>query len=149
MLPHYRPATALDAADCIRVRGLTRENALSAQQLAELGITEESWSPRVQCGDFQGFVCVVGTEMAGFCFGCARSAEVLVLAVLPAYEEQGIGRHLLALVVAQLRALGHQRLFLSCSADPLVRSYGFYRRLGWQSAGTFDHLGDEVLELLP
>ena len=46
-----------------------------------------------------------------------------------------------------LRRSGGARLFVGCSADPNVRSYGFYRRLGWRSTGQIDKLGDEVLEL--
>lgn len=41
---------------------------------------------------------------------------------------------------------GHRRLFLGCSADPKVRSYGFYRNLGWVSTGQPDAHGDEMLE---
>jgi hypothetical protein len=37
-------------------------------------------------------------------------------------------------------------LFLGCAADPAVRSYGFYRHLGWRSTSTFNEAGDEVLE---
>ena len=48
-----------------------------------------------------------------------------------------------------LAALGHQRLFLGCSADPQSRSYGFYRHLGWRSTGEFDAHGDEILEYFP
>ena len=77
-----------------------------------------------------------------------RRAEIVVLVVMPAFEGQGIGRHLLTHVVQHLRGLGHSRLFLGCSADPSVRSYGFYRRLGWRSTGEVDRHGDEVLELL-
>jgi hypothetical protein len=59
-----------------------------------------------------------------------------------------IGRELLSRVVSALGSLGHNKLFLGCSADPSVRSYGFYRHLGWQGTGVFDHHGDEVLELM-
>jgi len=75
--------------------------------------------------------------------------DYLVLSLLPAYEERGIGRRLLALVIEHLAALGHRRLFLGCSADPATRSHGFYRHLGWVSTGTVDRAGDEVLELFP
>jgi len=34
-------------------------------------------------------------------------------------------------------------------ADPSVRSNNFYRHLGWESTGTTDHYGDEVLEIRP
>ena len=33
----------------------------------------------------------------------------------------------------------------SITADTL-RSYGFYRHLGWQSTGALDMYGDEILE---
>ena len=81
-------------------------------------------------------------------FGNSNSGEVVVLAVLPAFEGQGVGRQLLLLVVELLHALGHTKLFLGCSSDPAVRSYGFYRYLDWRSAGTIDAHGDEVLEFL-
>ena len=87
-------------------------------------------------------------EMAGYCYGSSTTGEVIVLALQPAYEGLGIGRELLNLVVVHLRSLGHHRLFLGCASDPAVRSYGFYRHLGWRSTGAVDHYGDEVLELV-
>jgi GNAT superfamily N-acetyltransferase len=142
----YRPAKRADVPECIRIRGLTRENAVSEERLRALGITAESWAGDVSTGDLPGFVCTADSQMAGYCFGASKTGEVIVLALLPAYESQGIGRHLLSLVVAQLHALGHNRLYLGCSSDPCVRSYGFYRHLGWRSTGTIDDHGDEVLE---
>lgn len=137
-----------DAPECVRIRGLTRENAVSEQRLRMLGYTPESWATEVSSGDLPGFVCTAGSQMAGYCFGASKTGEVIVLALLPAYESQGIGRQLLSLVVAQLHASGHDRLFLGCSSDPSSRSYGFYRHLGWQSTGKVDHHGDEVVELV-
>ena len=71
----------------------------------------------------------------------------MVLALLPEYENRGLGRQLLGTVVQQLRDNGHRRLFLGCSPNPSRRSFGFYRHLGWRSTGTSDRFGDEVLEL--
>jgi ribosomal protein S18 acetylase RimI-like enzyme len=142
----YRSATPADARDCIRLRGLTRENAIPEDLLASLGITTESWAKDIQDGASAGFVCVAEDEMAGYCFGSSKTGEVLVLAMHPNYENLGIGRELLRLVIACLQELGHERLFLGCSPDPSVRSYGFYRHVGWSSTGTFDENGDEVLE---
>ena len=62
-------------------------------------------------------------------------------------EGRGLGKSLLQLVVDDLRRVGHSRIFLGCAADPAVRSYGFYRHLGWVSTGTLDQHGDEILEL--
>ena len=145
--PDYQPATASDARECVRIRGQTRENAVSEERLRALGITAESWAEDIRIGALPGFVCKLGNRMAGYCFGAALTGEIVVLVVLPEFEGQGIARQLLALVVKHLRGLGHKRLFLGCSANPAVRSYGFFRHLGWRSTGTVDALGDEVLEL--
>jgi GNAT superfamily N-acetyltransferase len=148
MYLEYRPAIPTDAPECIRIRGLTRENAISEQRLRTIGITTESWATEVSSGDLPGFVCTAGRQMVGYCFGASKTGEIVVLALLPPYEGQGVGRRLLSLVVAQLRARGHNKLYLGCSSDPFVRSYGFYRYLGWQSTGAVDSHGDELLELV-
>ncbi|WP_116519675.1 GNAT family N-acetyltransferase [Achromobacter insuavis] len=146
---HYRPAHPDDAAACIDLRGRTRENAFSAEDLRALGITRESWSDGIRDGALPGalpgVVALADGELAGYCFGDRDSGEIMVLALLPAYEGRGIGRALLDQVMQMLRALGHERLFLSCAADPGVRSHGFYRRLGWVPTGEIDPAGDEVL----
>ena len=144
----YRTAIPLDAEECICIRGLTRENAVSRQVLAQIGITVESWAQGIESGQLPGFVCMSGKHMAGYCFGAAATGEVVVLALLPEFEGQGIGRELLSRVVSSLGALGHNKLFLGCSADASVRSYGFYRHLGWQGTGVIDRHGDEVLEFV-
>lgn len=144
-----RPATAKDIPDCVVLRGLTRENAVSPERLAEKGITVESWAGEVTSGSLPGFVCVDGDSIVGYCFGNRTTGEVVVLALLPAYEAKGLGKQLLDLVIGLLVEAGHRRLFLGCSSDPAVRSHGFYRHLGWASSGTFDLAGDEILELFP
>ena len=143
----YLRATPSDASECVRIRALTRENAISEERLRSIGITAESWANDIRSGELPGFIGKVGFHMAGYCFGASKTGEVIVLALLPAYEGKGMGRELLSLVVTHLRGLGHQRLFLGCSSDPTVRSYGFYRQLGWRSTGVVDRHGDEVLEL--
>jgi len=142
-----RPATAEDVPACLELRGRTRENAIPVERLAAMGITAESWSGDVRSGLLPGYVCTHGERIVGYCFGDASTGEVAVLALLPEHEGQGVGKRLLALVVDRLARSGHRRLFLGCSSDPRTRSHGFYRHLGWQSTGTIDANGDEVLEL--
>ena len=144
-----RLATPDDIPACLALRGRTRENPISAHQLAARGITVKSWANDVKSGVLTGYVWSDHGSIIGYCFGDNASGEVVVLALLPAYENRGIGRHLLGLVVRHLSAAGHGRLFLGCSADPATRSHGFYRHLGWVSTGTIDRAGDEILELLP
>ena len=144
----YRPAVPADAAACVLLRGQTRENAVSAERLARAGITVQSWGDDIAAGRLPGHVCTLQGELVGYCFGDRQTGEVVVLALLPPFENLGIGKHLLSLVVRDLRSFGHTRLFLGCSSDPASRSYGFYRHLGWRSTGAVDGNDDEVLELI-
>lgn len=145
----YRAAIPDDIQACVILRGQTRQNAISPERLADMGITVESWAGDVRSHALPGFVCTDEGTIVGYCFGEMTTGEVVVLALLPAYEERGIGRQLLARVVALLSSAGHERLFLGCAADPATRSHGFYRHLGWVSTGTFDGAGDEILEFFP
>jgi GNAT superfamily N-acetyltransferase len=143
----YRPALPEDAAECVVVRGRTRQNAASEEWLRSIGITSKSWEENIRSGALPGDVCVVDGEIVGFCFGVRETGEIQVLAVLPDFENCGVGRELLNRTSKELAKLGHARLFLGCSPDPASRSYGFYRHLGWRSTGTFDKYGDEILEI--
>jgi N-acetylglutamate synthase-like GNAT family acetyltransferase len=145
----YRPAVPEDIAACIDLRGKTRENAVSVERLATLGITHESWSRDLADGVLPGYVCLEQGRMVGYCFGDSTTGEVVVLALLPDWEGRGIGKHLLSMIVRDFTHLGFTRLFLGCSSNPKVRSYGFYRYLGWKSTGTLDAAQDEVLEYFP
>ncbi|MBT9457492.1 MAG: GNAT family N-acetyltransferase [Burkholderiaceae bacterium] len=144
----FRRALPGDAPACVVMRGKTRQNAISPERLAELGITPVSWAAQIESGQLPGHVCFDDGALVGYCFGDIGTGEVVVLALLPVAEGQGLGKMLLDRVMQDLRARGHRRLFLGCSADPESRSYGFYRHLGWRSTGQADAQGDEVLEHL-
>ncbi|MFQ1061965.1 GNAT family N-acetyltransferase [Bordetella trematum] len=140
-----RPAVPEDARECLRIRGLTRENAYSAQDLEALGITVQSWRAGIENGSCPGYVAHVDGQMAGYCFADRDSGEILVLALLPAHEGQGLGRALLERMIEDMRWRGFKRLFLACNSDPKVRSHGFYRHLGWEETGQRDEFGDDIL----
>lgn len=143
----HRPAVPADAPACIDLRGRTRQNAVPADRLAAYGITADSWAEGIRSGATPGHVALQGDVLVGYCFGDRDTGEVVVLALLPEVEGQGLGRDLLARVVQQLAGAGWSRLYLGCSTDPASRSHGFYRRLGWQPTGRLDGHGDEILEL--
>lgn len=145
----YRPAVPEDIAACIDLRGKTRENAVSVERLKSLGVTHESWSRGVADGVLPGYVCLDDDKLVGYCFGDCTTGEIVVLALLPDWEGRGIGKCLLNTIARDFIRLGFQRLFLGCSSDPKVRSYGFYRYLGWRATGTLDAHDDEVLEYFP
>lgn len=146
-----RPATAADVVACVALRGQTRENAVSPAQLQAHGITARTWADDTRRGVLVGHVAVdmPADRLMGFAFGAPATGEVVVLALRPEAEGQGLGRALLARVVADLHAAGHSRPFLNASANPAHRSHGFYRHLGWQGGGELDAHGDERLVLPP
>ena len=142
-----RETQEADLEACFSVRGRTRENPITREQLAAMGITAASSAAALRSGSVRGWVCSDGTEVVGFCSVDAVGGEVLVLAVLPEYEGRGVGKRLLANGVSWLRARGFSRLWLAASPDPNGRAYGFYRSQGWVPTGERDGNGDEILVL--
>jgi ribosomal protein S18 acetylase RimI-like enzyme len=143
----FRALHERDIEEIVDVRGATRENAISRERRAALGITPTSVAKHLAAGATRGWVCVAESRIVGFCIGESATGEVLVLAVLPAFEGRGIGKTLLSLAVDWLRSFRPKRVWLGASSDPRTRSHGFYRALGWRSVGRRDTHGDEVLEL--
>ena len=143
----YRRATSSDLPACLHVRGQTRDNPLTPDYLASLGVTTESWGPLVDSGQSVGFVAEKKTQLVGFCFADTRSGEVTVLALLPEFEGLGAGRSLLHLTTQILFSSGREEVWLKASPDPQTRAYGFYRHLGWRWSGATDEIGDQVLLL--
>jgi N-acetylglutamate synthase-like GNAT family acetyltransferase len=143
----FRQAKNQDIDRCIEVRGLTSDNQFTKNDLAAMGVTAVSWSLLVENLEIIGFVALNKEIIVGFCFGESATGEILVLAVLSGYEGIGIGKELLSSAGNQLFTMGHKELFLAASATSVVRSYGFYRRVGWQPTNTYNDDGDEILTL--
>lgn len=143
-----RAACSADVDAMFHIRARTRDNAISPQRLAELGITPATLRAVFDDGAVCGWLAVDGDDQAiGFCNVEPASGEVLVLAVLANCEGQGLGRDLLAAAVSHLQSVGSPRPWLMAGADPALRSHGFYRAQGWQPSGRRDDHGDEELRL--
>ncbi len=142
----FRETELADVEGLFVVRARTKENSISKEELASLGITPESIAQAMTIGQVKGWVCLHESHLVGFCNG-DRSGEVLVLAVLPEYEHIGIGTMLLARVVEWLRSVAEDTLWLAASSDRNSRAHGFYRSLGWRPSGEIDDNGDEILVL--
>jgi GNAT superfamily N-acetyltransferase len=143
----FRETLPSDVEKLFSVRARTRENPISKEQLAELGITPEAIAGHVADGRIRGWVCSHDSDLVGFCNGDGETGEILVLAVLPEYEGRGIGSTLLTHVVAWLRSAGLNTLWLAASPDAGTRAHGFYRLLGWRPNGEIDDNGDKILVL--
>ncbi len=145
-MPHqYRRTQPQDIHQLFDVRASTRENPISSERLATLGITPDSTKEALGNGDAVSWVCIAEDRVVGFCTGDVHSGEVLVLAVLPEFEGQGIGKTLLLKVTDELLRYNHESLWLAADSNPRVRSHGFYRKLGWQPTGKTLENGDEIL----
>ena len=142
----YRLAVPEDAATCVNVRGKTRENAYTEEQLEAIGVTAKSWSQDIKDDSLPGYVCLYLDSIIGYCFGAKETGEIVVLALLPDHENQGVGKTLLTMMIVHFKNIGFKRLFLGCSTNPNVRSYSFYRHLNWQPTGVLDLHDDEILE---
>ena len=130
MAPKFRDITHDDIPALFAVRIATRENALSLEELAVLGITVESVRDMMKT-THRGWLCEVDGTMVGFAMGNGKTGEMWVVAVLPEFEARGIGAKLIALVEDWLWSLGWKELWLTTDIDTALRAYGFYVKLGW------------------
>jgi GNAT superfamily N-acetyltransferase len=127
---HIREITEDDIPALFVVRVATHENQLSREELASLGITEETLKTRLR-GTFKGWLCDVNAQVVGFAIGDRATGELWVIALLPQYIGQGIGSALLRRVEDWLQASGCARLWLTTDLDPNLKAYRFYRQHGW------------------
>lgn len=129
--PIIRPMVPEDVEATLAMRARTRENAITLAELeAEYGITPQSAAEALRTTQ-KGWLCEHGGEVVGFAIGDCATGEVVVLAVLPDYEGQGIGKMLLTHVHAALRAAGHDTIWLWANPDPAMRAAGFYAQMGY------------------
>lgn len=147
MALHFRKTQSNDVSGLFEVRGKTRDNPISKQQLAQMGITHAAVVEGLESGELYGWVCVNQDSVVGFCTGDMATGEVLALAVLPGFEGQGVGKRLLGNVVDQLQSNGANPVWLAADSNARVRAHGFYRRLGWLPTGDVLENGDEILAL--
>lgn len=143
----FRETQEADIESLFRVREHTRENPVTRKRLARIGVTPSSVADALRSDEMKGWLCEHESAVVAFCSGEAATGEVLVLAVLPAYEGRGIGKRLLVKVVQWLRSEGNEKIWLAASPDPSTRAYGFYRSQGWRPTGETDGHGDEILIL--
>jgi ribosomal protein S18 acetylase RimI-like enzyme len=126
----FREIVAGDIDGLFALRIKVIENAITMARLAELGITPRSIHDAL--GDpLVGYLCEESGGLAGFAMGDLKSGEFAVIAVLPEYERQGIGRTLLKLVEDRLFAAGHGSIWLWTGPNRDFRALHFYRSAGW------------------
>lgn len=125
-----RPATPADVPGMFHVRTAATENALSAAQLAELGITPAAIAQMLRAAPC-GWVALDGDTVVGFSMVDLDEACLFAAFVLAAHEGRGIGTALIRAAEEALFAR-HARAWLVTAAAS--RAARLYRHLGWGHA---------------
>lgn len=123
-----RDAAEEDIPAIFEVRTSVRENHLSVEQMAAIGITNESIRQllrREPCI----WVAVQGDHIVGFSMADAADACLFAVFVRPEWAGQGIGRRLVERAEVFLFER-HCTIWLH--TDGSSRATGFYERLGWK-----------------
>jgi GNAT superfamily N-acetyltransferase len=126
----FREIKPGDVPALFDLRPRTRENALTVEQLARLGITVESVIESFSVSH-KGWLCADAGQVVGFSIADRSTGELAVVAVLPDYEGRGIGGKLMELAESWLWESGCPRAWLTTDVDTSLRAYGFYRHRGW------------------
>ena len=132
--PFYRKITLLDLDELFTVRTSVRENVLTINELAKLGITPESTAGSLG-RSLDGFLCELSGRVVGFSIADVKAGELSVIAVLPEYEGRGIGRELLRLSEDLAWAAGHESIWLWTGVDRSTRALRLYRNAEWIETG--------------
>ncbi|MEM7386315.1 MAG: GNAT family N-acetyltransferase [Verrucomicrobiota bacterium] len=128
---HYRPITPDDFRSTFEVRVKTWHNRHGAEELALMGVNEESIRQRLAT-THAGWLAEEEGQVVGFAMGDKETGEMWVIAVLSEFENRGIGKELLRLVEGWLVSEGCETLWLTTDPDENYRAVGFYRHLGWR-----------------
>ncbi|WP_447748271.1 N-acetyltransferase family protein [Pseudomonas nicosulfuronedens] len=131
-----RPATPADIDTLFDIRTSVRENHLSREQMAELGITPQVLAEAIAAGPCAWITEIDGVA-GGFAMVDAAEGELFALFVRPECEGLGMGRLLLAAAEEQLFR-EHEHIWLVTDGGDGIRANVFYRRHGWQLAGRVD-----------
>lgn len=126
----FREIIESDIPQLFTVRTAVRENHLSIEQLAGMGITENSLKIMIRTSH-RGWLCEAEGRVIGFSMGNRDTGEMWVIALLPGYEGRGIGARLMDCVETWLWSEGFDEIWLTTDIDPSLRAYGFYCHRGW------------------
>lgn len=135
-----RVATQDDIDTLFAIRTSVVQNHLSREQMTHLGITPQVLADSIREAPC-AWVAEVDGQPAAFSMVDLGEGEVFAMFVLPAYENRGLGRQLMAVAEAALFER-HDKLFLITDGRNEIRANGFYQRLGWCVVASVD--GDDV-----
>ncbi|SRR6266536_2876247 len=115
----FREIEARDVPELFKVRISSRANRMTMEALGSIGITPDSTIKALSVS-VAGWLCEVSGKIVGFSMRDKDTGEMLVVAVLPEYENAGIGKRLMELLQQWLFAHGHEEIWLFENPDPKV-----------------------------
>lgn len=127
MNSQIRVATPADINVIFDIRTSVRENHLSHDQLAQMGITPHAIQQAMQLAPCVWIAEVEGVA-AGFSMADIEEGCVFAAFIRPEFEGHGLGRRLMEQAEALLFQ-HHQQIWLETAEAS--RANGFYQRLGW------------------
>lgn len=123
-----RDASERDIPQIFEVRTSVRENHLSIEQMAEIGITYQTILEALHKEPCI-WVAVESDHVVGFAMGSSENACLFAAFVRPEWEGRGIGR----LLVERAEAFLFERNpSIWLHTDGSSRAAGFYEKLGWK-----------------
>lgn len=128
-----RAAAASDVSALFDIRLSVTENAMTLEELAEVGVTPESVRAALET-EARAWLAEVDGRPVAFVMADNEEGCVFAMFVRPGFEGQGLGRALMDEAERYLFQ-GHDVLWLNTGEDTGIRAHGFYRRLGWRMAG--------------
>lgn len=140
MTTKIRPAESTDVPALFHIRTSVRENHLSREQLAGLGITEASIAKMISSAPC-AWVAVSGDDVVAFSMIDIAEGALFAAFVLPSHEGRGFGAQLVCAAENELFK-HHSEIWLETAEES--RAAGFYRHLGW---GNELRVGDGQIRL--
>lgn len=125
----YREASINDIPQIQQVRHSVKENVLSDPSLVTDADVEDYLTRRGK-----GWVCEIGERIVGFAIADLQDHNIWALFLHPDYERKGFGKVLHGLMLDWYFSQTAETVWLSTEAHS--RAEGFYRKMGWQEAGT-------------
>ncbi len=127
MTTKIRTANPADVPAMFYIRTSVRENHLSREQLATLGITEAAIAEMISSAPC-AWVAVVDDQIIAFSMIDMAEGSLFAAFVLPLHEGMGLGAQLVHAAEEELFR-HHSEIWLETAEGS--RAAGFYRHLGW------------------
>ena len=138
---HIRPAAEADVDAVFHIRTSVKENHLSLEQMAAMGITPDAIREAIAAEPCV-WLAEAGGKAVGFAMVDVEEGCVFAAFVLPEWEGRGLGRRLMAEAEA---SLFRRHVTIWLETDGRSRASGFYAHLGWKPIATSEN-GDVRFE---